>query len=356
MNVIIQSGYRSNTTLKRIISGINDFSNRPINFVFSADEINDNEKAAVVIGIDNVWEKKICLNLTEKNIHPIIVFPSENSGIFPYTSITADFFFSVQNLTSLLIPHTKKGIAFAGFNPSSSTDIIKLKGFKQALCNAKIKFNPHHIFTSNNDISSCVKNVIKAKEEIDTIICANDIIAISILPHLPDWQNYNITSFTGMLCTQYTNPKITTVGIDYYSVGRAVLDVYNAVIKNDFMLKQSFYVKSNLIIGQTTPSLKNENLYRQAPVRTADYKNLLIYNDEVFKELDTVEMLLQKSDDVDIKILKAIAYGKTYEEISAELFLSISPLKYRIGKMLKIVGLKYKSELKNLLEKYNFFK
>jgi len=46
---------------------------------------------------------------------------------------------------------------------------------------------------------------------------------------------------------------------------------------------------------------------------------------------------------------------KTYEEISAGLFLSITPLKYRINKMLKLTQFSSKSKLVSVLKKYNMF-
>lgn len=356
MNIIIQPGYRSNTTLKRILSGICDFSNRQLNIVSSADGIQNGEKATVVISIDNTWEEQICKNLSEKNIHPITVFPSEDASTLPYTCITSDFFLSAKNLTSLLIPHSKKGIAFAGLNTSSSSDGVKLNGFKSALSASEREFNPDYVFKSDNDILKCVENVIAKKDKFDTVICANDITAITLSANLENPFDYNITGFSGMLCTRYTNPKITTVGTDYYSIGRAVLEAYNAVCKSDFISKRIYYVKSELILGETTPNLKSESLYSTQISTVQNFEKLRIYDDEVFTELDKIEILLQHADETDIKILKMLMSGKKYEEISAELFLSVSPLKYRIGKMLKLTDLKYKNSLVNLLEKYNVFK
>ena len=159
-----------------------------------------------------------------------------------------------------------------------------------------------------------------------------------------------------MMCTKYTNPKITTIGIDYYQVGYAIVGAYKTLKKNDFLLKQSFFVKSNLIIGETTPSLDGKNFNNVKLADTSAYDKLLkVYDDLVFKELDSIEILLQKADEIDFKILKMLIFDKTYEEISAELFLSITPLKYRINKMLKLAQLNSKNELISVLKKYNFF-
>ena len=125
--------------------------------------------------------------------------------------------------------------------------------------------------------------------------------------------------------------------------------------KSDFLLKRDYYVKSELILGETTPHLKNEGLYDAEIKDAKSFEKLRIYDDDIFTQLDKIEILLQHADETDIKILKMLAAGKKYEEISAELFLSISPLKYRIGKMLKLTGLKYKNSLVNLLAEYNIF-
>jgi DNA-binding NarL/FixJ family response regulator len=117
------------------------------------------------------------------------------------------------------------------------------------------------------------------------------------------------------------------------------------------MLKQSFYIKSKLICGETTPCLKDDSMYSIKPQEVNDYiKPLKLYDDSTVKELDSVETLLQQSDETDLKILKLLAKGEKYEEIGAETFLSITALKYRINKMLKnkLQKLNYKSKINHV--------
>ena len=356
VNILIQPGYRSNITLKKILSGISDSASERTVFFTHEDEIDNDEKTAVVIGVDKEWEKNVCTSLLSKQIHPIIVFPSWDISHLPCSHITTDDFFTFSQLTKMLAPHSTKGIALAGFNPSSSTDIIKLNGYKQGLELCQRDFNPEFVLESNDNIYKYIENAVAKKDEFDTLICVNDITAILACAMLGDIDKYNITGFNGMLCTKYTNPRITTIGVDYYSLGLAVVEAYKSLSRNSFLLKQSFFVKSKLIPGQTTPALTDEDIYT---IKYADasnsYKQLRVYDDNVFQELDAVEILLQKSDEIDFKILKMLMTNKKYEEISAELFLSITPLKYRINKMLKFTGFKTKSELVNTLRKYNVF-
>lgn len=356
MNIIVQEGYKSNITLQKILDGINDSATEPVKCYSSEDEIDDNESIAVIIGIDKEWEKKTCCNLFNKQIHPIIIFPSGDISSLPYSFITTDDFYTFSHLTSMLIPQSKKGIVLAGFNPASSTDIIKLNGFKHALKAADIEFRDEYVFESNDNISGCIQKLIEKRDCFDTVICVNDIIAILACSMLPEMSKYSITGFNGMLCAGYTNPKITTIGIDYYALGCAVMEAYNTLSKNSFMLKQSVYVKSKFVQGGTTPDFPEDSLYTLRIPESGGYnKQLKVYDDAVFKELDTIETLLQKSDEIDIKILSLLVKGKKYEEISGQLFLSITPLKYRINKMIKRVNLTSKSEMVEMLKKYNIF-
>lgn len=356
MNILVQPGYRSNITLKKILSGISDSASEQLKCYISEEEIDNDEKIAVILGVDKEWEKNICIRLANKQIHPIVVFPSGDVSALPYSFITTDDFYTFSDLVTILEPYSKKGIVLAGFNPSSSTDITKLKGFRHGLSLCKKDFKDEYVYESNDNISECIQNLISDKDKFDTIICVNDISALLTCSMLPDIQNYNITGFNGMLCTKYCNPKITTIGIDYYSLGCAVVEAYNSLRKNSFMLKQSFYIKSKLICGETTPCLKDDSLYSIKPQDVSSYsKPLKVYDDSTVKELDSIETLLQQSDETDLKILKLLAMGKKYEEISAETFLSITPLKYRINKMLKNSGFGKKTELTDILEKYGIF-
>lgn len=356
MDIIIQKGYNSNTTLKKILTAISDASQTMVKLCANETELSDKEHIAIVMGIDKDWERKVSYSLFNKGIHPIVVFPSDDISSMPFSYITTDDFFTFYNLTKLLISHSKKKVVIAGVNPSSATDIIKLNGFKKALYDANIEFLDDYVFISNDNISDCVKNLIKEKDSFDSVICVNDITAILTLSLIGDFENYNITGFSGMLCTKYTNPKITTIGIDYYQVGYAIVEAYKTLKKNNFLLKQSFFVKSNLFLGKTTPFLNDENFNSVKLADTSGYdKPLKVYDDVVFKELDSIEILLQKADEIDFKILKMLVLEKTYEEISAELFLSVTPLKYRISKMLKLAQLSSKNELVSALKKYNIF-
>lgn len=356
MNIIVQEGYKSNITLKKILDGINDSATEAVKYYSSETEINDNESIAVIIGIDKEWEKKTCCNLFNKQIHPIIIFPSGDISSLPYSFITTDDFYTFSHLTSMLIPYSKKGIVLAGFNPASSTDIIKLNGFRHGLESSGKDFRDEYVFESNDNISQCIRNLTEKKDSYDTIICVNDIIAILACSVLPDVRNYSIAGFNGMLCAGYTNPIITTIGIDYYALGYAVNETYNTLRKNSFMLKQSVYVKSKFVQGGTTPEFTEDSLYTFNIPESSEYnKQLKVYDDEVFIELDAIENLLQKSDEIDIKILSLLVQGKKYEEISGQLFLSITPLKYRINKMVKRISLNSKSEMVEMLRKYNIF-
>ncbi|MBE7038471.1 MAG: hypothetical protein E7404_06185 [Ruminococcaceae bacterium] len=356
MNIIVQKGYNSNTTLKKMLTGIGDKTPSPIKIYSSETEINNNESIAIVIGIDKDWKRKECCNLFNRGIHPIVVFPSDDITSLPFSYITTDDFFTFYHLTKLLISHSKKRVVIAGVNPASATDNIKLNGFKQALSDCKIEFCDDYVFMSNDNISECVKGIIDAKDSFDCVICVNDIIAILTSTLINNLDNYNITGFSGMMCTKYTKPKITTIGIDYYQVGCAIVEAYTTLKKNDFLLKQSFFIKSNLMLGETTPALINESFKSDNLINTNSYnKQLKVYDDIVFKELDTIEILLQKADEIDFKIIKMLVEEKTYEEISAGLFLSITPLKYRINKMLKLTQFSSKSKLVSVLKKYNMF-
>ena len=82
----------------------------------------------------------------------------------------------------------------------------------------------------------------------------------------------------------------------------------------------------------------------------------MIYKDSVFNELDAIELILQKADEVDIKIIEMLVSGvMTQEEIAEEVFLSLSSLKYRIKRLLNLTSINKKNEFVGLLKKYHFF-
>ncbi len=353
MDIIVQEGYQSNLSLQKILNGILDSTDEAISCHEDTSQIND--KIAVVIGAANDWEIATCNDLLNKQIQPIIVMPSNNIETSSLCAcICSDCFSAVSEITSLLIPYTKKNIVFAGINPTSSADIIKLNGFKQALLFAKLDYNEENVFYSYDDMLECAKNVVAACDRFDTVICANDTVAILISSLLTNPEKYNITGFGGMLCTKYTHPTITTISVDYYTVGRAAVEAYNIFKK--YQLKSSLYVKNRITLGQSTPLLNIDSLPQSRHAVIKSNKKLMIYKDSVFNELDAIELILQKADEVDIKIIEMLVSGvMTQEEIAEEVFLSLSSLKYRIKRLLNLTSINKKNEFVGLLKKYHFF-
>ena len=70
--------------------------------------------------------------------------------------------------------------------------------------------------------------------------------------------------------------------------------------------------------------------------------------DEFFR----VEAVLAGCDDLDLSILRGLADGARYEELSEALFISVNTLKYRLKKIMAAARVHDRRELAELMMKY----
>ena len=75
-------------------------------------------------------------------------------------------------------------------------------------------------------------------------------------------------------------------------------------------------------------------------------------NDDVL-EIDNVELMLANMDEIDWSILKDLMGGLSYEAISEKYFMAHNTVKYRIRKLKSYVGCQSKTELVEILKKYD---
>ena len=77
------------------------------------------------------------------------------------------------------------------------------------------------------------------------------------------------------------------------------------------------------------------------------------YGDESVKELDNLDRMLLNCDEMDIKILKGLLEGLSYEQVAELHYFSANTVKYRVHLMMKNGGgYASKKDLLAEIEKY----
>lgn len=174
---------RKNVYADDILSGIQKVAKKKRIEVAIASSVNElialckkhGEKTAAVI----CYSKAIALEIVEKlhreNIHPILTYIHTLDTAYPYSCVVQDYACSFHRLLSAAIKSGVKRIAFVGSNEDSFSDSVRknilLKTAREQGLYCKI-------FQNNGDVGGCIGEFLAEAEDFDSIVCANDIVAV----------------------------------------------------------------------------------------------------------------------------------------------------------------------------------
>src|SRR5690606_28371533 len=110
---------------------------------------------------------------------------------------------------------------------------------------------------------------------------------------------------------------------------------------------------SKLIIRESTGSVEEKDFVSRVfeqPAKADQY-----YQDPLLSKAFIIENCMSLRDELDMKIIDGIMQNKVYEDISEQLFISTSALRYRVSKMYQDASVDNKTEFIKLLQQYLFW-
>lgn len=235
----------------------------------------------------------------------------------------------MKNVTAYLTNDCgKKNIAFYGVNPSSSSDLQKMRGFGEN----------KHIYYNHGSLKQCYENFHCKISDYDAVICANDYAAISLMQNLKSQNSTEIdrlfiVSFANTHIAQLYTPSITSVALNYYEYGKAAVRLYELLQKNPEISSANINIKSDILVRATTKYIPYIERNTITESLCPDTRNGF-FEDAEIKDLISIEKILENITDTDLIILNDILNGKSYEAIGQELFMSTNGVKYRLNKLL----------------------
>lgn len=301
-----------------------------------------------VVGTNSDWLEKIIRVCESVFDNRVIVLANHENRLHKgkYSIVTTDISRSVQMIYNYLRTNGKYKIAMYGINPESTSDTFRKRCFLSCGgCEGDIFYNLI-------SLSQCYEDFSRKIENYDSVICANDYAAISLVRHLKDYKRIFITSCgAGTLLSQFFKPSITHTRINYQSFGKAGLDICRVLQKNSNANSVNIYLASDFVLGETTDYLPfvKEAMQEVENIHKNDDK---YYLDLEIGEMIKIETLLNSCDADDLLILDRVLNNMTYSSIAEELFMSTNGVKYKLKNMFNICNVNSRSEFINLLNKY----
>ena len=285
---------------------------------------------------------------TKENIHCVFISCQPDKLLKNTSSVLIDHSFATHACLTYLSDCKKDKTALYGINPDSFADNVK----KECFISEK---NEKDIYYNEGNLEKCFNQFFPNIKNYNSVICANDIAAISLIKNLTE-KGFNVPkdifviSFGNTVLGKYFEPSVTSVTLNFADLGNQAVLIYSYLTKSDTEVNITLKIPCEITAGKTTDFIspaKSGNKALSSPPKTADF-----YDDETVYKINNIESLLNECEDIDFKILYLLLEGKKYEEISAVLFSSENTVKYRIKRMMKFVMAESKNEFVEIISSY----
>jgi len=159
--------------------------------------------------------------------------------------------------------HSK--IAFVTNGPLPYTSASqRLAGYQQALEKASIKYDERLVREADFDTHSgyiAMKSLLDSGQEFSAVFIASDNVAMGAYSAIHEAglsipEDISVIGFDDIPQSAYTSPALTTIHIPAYEIAQNSYHLLMRLMKRDFPEKKEVNLQAELVIRQSTRSLK----------------------------------------------------------------------------------------------------
>ncbi|MBQ8836679.1 MAG: LacI family DNA-binding transcriptional regulator [Clostridia bacterium] len=337
-------------------SMVNEFVKQRIKHfsISSVEELEENLKAhpdetsSIVFFPGSESERKYLFDRYKKfNIHRIVFSHNDvDAAACNFSYVMSDFYGDMELAISHLREKGCKRISLFCPNLGSYHDRMRVDTYKSFVGDSAL------IFPTTDKVYPALESLLKCKERIDAIICINDFVAFCLMLVLnaldKNWhEKLLILSFSNSNLSGVCYPSLSSISLNYKDGGREIATIHKALVKNNRMAYMRIVMKSQLFARETTEKEKPSGMvFSSYPAY--DYEALKTIVAPQLKCM-ALEKLLENSDSTDLAIMHQLCLGSTIDKIALNLSYSRETVKYRIGKLRKILKFPTTAELSEWL-------
>lgn len=323
-----------------------DTSTLDLDSLFSENE----PRVLLYLGYSKLGTPKNLTHLVEHGIHPVLM----NIGLANFSSCCSRVFINyrdaMEKSVGYFTANGRERIALYGINPSSPTDKIMESCFANHLV-ANGKDPARDIYYNYASITACCAEFLPHARAYDAVICANNIVAVTLLGSLraagirvPEDIHILSCGVSTLLAEQAAVP-ITTVSADHDSIAKQAIIAYTLLQKYSGEMTLTMRVAPQFRIRASTAFSPPPSTFSPTFPITETTPSVNFYKDPITKEAFNVEQLLLGCDTTDFDILTGLQQGVAYPKLAEELFTSVNTVSYRVKRMCRLAGCESKEEL-----------
>lgn len=315
--------------------------------------LGEDERMIVILGTSISWVPAALNYFSDRGIASLLISFNPAESAAARGIVRMDYTAAMHTLLSYLTDCGHERAALYGFNPNSSADMIKRDYFAQ--WNERY---PHadapNEFMNLASLPKCYEEFKGHARRFDAVICANDIVAASLLTRLAADgirvpEDIYLLSFGDSALARGVKPSLTSVSLEHEELGRRAVNLYAFLYRQEAATSVSMRIRGRMTVRESTafaPLRRPEGAPSLTLSRGGDVN---FYSDPEADRLMRVEALLNSCTETDRAFLSELAAGKSFEGMEERLFLSVSALRYRLKRIMAAAGCETRAEFNDFL-------
>ncbi len=360
--VLIEPNYTDSVWAAQTMEGLNQEANRKKYRVLMLDSVSyrktdyttlfkNQVPLVIILGPSMTWVPGALSFFSERSISCILICfdPAETYNL--RGMVRMDYIGAMHNVMTYLKQCGRKRIALYGFNPTSSPDLLKRRYFE--LGHWSDSDPVPAAFPNLGSLEACYRSFASAVGQYDAAVCANDMVAVSLMSHLKRDgisvpEDIFLASFGDSMLAHAVSPTITSASLDHTEMGRQAAALYGYLSHRQGTASVSIRVRSTLHIGGSTSFLPYRSVEPTLP-SFAGPQNFNFYDDPEITTLTRLETLLGACDETDLKLLRGMLNRTPIRRLEEEAFITASALAYRKKRIQNLTGCQSMNELQEFL-------
>lgn len=317
----------------------------------------DGPRLVIVFSEETPWILCALRFFESKDIRVILVGPCVNGFPCVQANIDIDYRTDMEAAVELLHRCGCTRPAIYGVFPNSGSDNIKKSSFMSVVREHWGMLPERLCFENRTGLTDCYREFRQNRADYDALICVNGFAAASLMHHLaadgirvPD--ELQVIAFGGVQLSALTLPALTVLKSNSAAVGQNAVRAYRYLRNADSeQLRLTAQVASHMIIRDSTRLLE-QPVIEEARAEPTAVPAHNFYDDEEVRLFDALEKLIDKSDSLDMKVIRHLNAGHSYEKASRYLHLTKNAVFYRVKRMQELVGAESVESFRAFVMKY----
>lgn len=299
----------------------------------------------VLVGVDEPWLKEALKNLDPLRQHIILLNGIADQYHMHISHVLNEQEMLIQDCVELLRRHGRSRPAFFGVQKNDTSDESKALAFAQCV-------SARDVYYVDADIDACFDELFSRLEYYDSVICANDIMAIYLLGRCRELgisvpERLYLIGNGNLWLGAHVTPTLTTVSYDPDTMAAVTLQLYKNFSRFGKLSAADIHLKGDLIERESTNGISKAH-------ESSEVRSFWQCDDSCdvcakIYQIRTVDRVLSSCTLEKRTILRMLTEEASYDEIAEQVQLSCDTVKYHIKKMYKALGIHSKEELCDLI-------